>query len=158
MIRVGTGFDVHAFDDSRPLVLGGVTIPDHPGLAGHSDADVVAHAVGDALLGAAALGDLGQMFPSNGKWKGASSIDLLREVDRALTARGWTVVNVDATVVAETPRLASHTIEMAGRLAAALGVGPERVSVKATTTDGLGFVGRREGIAALAAALIENVG
>ena len=158
MTRVGTGFDVHAFDESRPLVLGGVTIPDHPGLAGHSDADVLAHAIGDALLGAAGMGDLGVMFPSTEKWRGASSIVLLGEVTARLSADGWSVVNVDATVVAETPRLSGYVGSMVERIAEALDTAPELISVKATSSDGLGFTGRREGIAALAVALIENVG
>jgi 2-C-methyl-D-erythritol 2,4-cyclodiphosphate synthase len=158
VIRVGTGFDAHAFDDARPLVLGGVTIPDHAGLAGHSDADVVAHAVADALLGAAGLGDIGAMFPSTEQWRGASSIDLLAEVRSALSSHGWSVVNVDATVVAEAPRLAPYVAEMAERLAGAVGIDQGVVSVKATTTDGLGFTGRGEGVAAFAVALIENVG
>lgn len=153
------GFDAHAFDEDRPLVLAGVTIPDHAGLAGHSDADVVAHAVADSLLGAAALGDIGAMFPSSeDRWSGASSIDLLGEVGRSIAAQGWSIVNIDATVVAETPTLAPHTGDMTNRLAVALGVRFETVSVKATTTDGMGFTGRREGIAAFSVALIENVG
>jgi 2-C-methyl-D-erythritol 2,4-cyclodiphosphate synthase len=158
VIRVGSGFDAHAFHASRPLVLGGVTIPDHPGLAGHSDADVVSHAIGDALLGAAGMGDLGAMFPSEEKWRGASSLDLLAEIARMLDAQGWSVVNVDATVVAEEPRLSPHVAEMSARVAVALGIDDESVSVKATTTDGVGFTGRREGIAAMAVALIEHVG
>jgi len=158
VIRVGTGFDAHAFDESRPLVLGGVTIPDHAGLSGHSDADVVSHAIGDALLGAAGMGDIGEMFPADEKWRGASSIDLLGEVRRALGSQGWAVVNVDATVVAERPRLAPHTVEMTNRIAVSLEIPFEMVSVKATTTDGLGFTGRGEGIATFAVALIENVG
>jgi 2-C-methyl-D-erythritol 2,4-cyclodiphosphate synthase len=158
MIRVGMGYDVHAFDDSQPLVLGGVTVPDHAGLAGHSDADVVSHAIGDALLGAAGMGDLGALFPADDDWKGASSLDLLREINRALAAGGWSVVNVDATVVAEEPRMAPYIAPMRSGIAAALGIEAGRVSVKATTTDGLGFTGRREGIAAFAVASIENVG
>lgn len=158
MNRVGIGYDVHAFDAARPLVLGGVTIPGHAGLAGHSDADVVAHAVGDALLGAAGMGDIGEMFPSEEKWRDASSIGLLDEIRQSLSSQGWSIVNVDATVVAEAPRLAPHTVEMTNQIAVALGIGFERVSVKATTSDGLGFTGRGEGIAALAVAMIENVG
>jgi 2-C-methyl-D-erythritol 2,4-cyclodiphosphate synthase len=149
---------VHAFDEARPLILGGVAIPDHAGLVGHSDADVISHAVGDALLGAAGMGDIGTMFPAEEKWRGASSMDLLGEITRALSSEGWSIVNVDATVVAEVPRLAPHTAEMTDRIAAALGISPAMVSVKPTTTDGLGFTGRGEGIAALAVALIENVG
>jgi 2-C-methyl-D-erythritol 2,4-cyclodiphosphate synthase len=156
--RVGIGFDAHAFDQSRPLVLGGVTIPGHAGLAGHSDADVVSHAIGDALLGAAGMGDIGAMFPADDKWAGASSLDLLVEIARAVVEAGWSVVNVDATVVAEAPRLAPHVEAMRSGIANALGLSSDAVSVKATTTDRMGFTGRGEGIAALAVASIENVG
>jgi 2-C-methyl-D-erythritol 2,4-cyclodiphosphate synthase len=158
MNRVGIGFDVHAFDETRPLVLGGLTIPDHAGLAGHSDADVVSHAIGDAVLGAAGMGDIGEMFPAEDKWAGASSIGLLNEIRRALASQGWSVVNVDVSIIAEEPRLAPYIVEMTSRIAVALEVRNEMVSVKATTTDGLGFTGRREGIAAMAVALIEHVG
>jgi 2-C-methyl-D-erythritol 2,4-cyclodiphosphate synthase len=156
MIRVGQGFDAHAFDASRPLVLGGVTIPGAPGLAGHSDADVLAHAVSDALLGAAKLGDLGTHFPASPRWSGASSIDILSEVGGLLERDGWRVGNVDATVIAEKPRLGAHTAGMATLMAEALGVEPGMVSVKATTSDGMGSTGRAEGIAALATVLIER--
>lgn len=157
-MRVGMGFDAHAFDEGRPLVLGGVTIPDHAGLAGHSDADALAHAIADALLGAAGMGDIGGMFPSEEKWRDASSIGLLGEVRRSLSAEGWSVVNVDSTVVAQAPRLAPYVDEMTAHISGALEIEPGLVSVKATTTDGLGFAGRGEGIAAFAVALIENVG
>ena len=156
--RVGLGVDVHAFGGSGPLVLGGVEIAHDRGLAGHSDADVLSHAVGDALLGAAALGDLGEMFPSVEEWRGASSIDLLRRVAERVAGEGWRIVNVDATVVAAAPRIAPHRSEMSDRLAKALGVETRAVSVKATTTDGLGFTGRAEGVACMAVALIEHVG
>lgn len=155
MIRIGSGFDVHGFDPSRPLILGGVTISDHPGLGGHSDADVVCHAVGDSLLGAARLGDLGSLFPGTEKWQGASSLDILTEVVGLLTQRGFSIVNVDATVIAQRPRLAPHLESMARNIATALQLAPDRVSVKATSTDSLGFTGRGEGIAALAATLVE---
>ena len=155
MIRIGSGFDVHGFDASRPLILGGVTIPDHPGLGGHSDADVVSHAVGDSLLGAVRLGDLGSLFPGTEKWQDASSLGILTEVVGLLTQRGFSIVNVDATVIAQRPRLAPHLETMARNIAAALQLAPERVSVKATSTDSLGFTGRGEGIAALAASLVE---
>ena len=158
MNRVGIGFDAHAFDAERPLVLGGLTIPGHAGLAGHSDADVVAHAIGDALLGAAGMGDIGEMFPADEKWRGAASIDLLVEIRRALSSQGWSIVNVDSTIVAEAPRLSPYTVEMTSRVAVALEVRYEMVSIKASTSDGLGFTGRGEGIAAWAVALIENVG
>jgi 2-C-methyl-D-erythritol 2,4-cyclodiphosphate synthase len=156
--RAGLGFDVHAFGGDGPLLLGGVEIPYEHGLAGHSDADVVCHAIGDALLGAAGLGDLGEMFPATDDRRGASSIGLLEEIVAGLTSRGWGVVNVDVTVVAREPRLSPYRTEMAGRIAGALGVDAAVVSVKATTTDGLGFTGRGEGIASMAVALIENVG
>ena len=154
-MKIGMGFDAHAFDDARKLVLGGVTISDSPGLAGHSDADVVSHALADALLGAAGLGDLGKNFPPTAKWKDASSLDILRRCADDLATAGWSIVNADVTVVAERPRLAAVTAEMSKNLADALGVTVDSVSVKATTTDGMGFTGRGEGIAALAVALIE---
>jgi 2-C-methyl-D-erythritol 2,4-cyclodiphosphate synthase len=155
-MRIGQGYDVHAFspDVDRPLVLGGVRIGGSPGLAGHSDADVVAHALADALLGAAGLGDLGRHFPSGDPaWAGADSIALLTEVVAKVAAAGYRVRNADCTVVAETPRLAPHTEAMAARLASALGA---PVSVKATSTDGLGSIGRGEGIASLAVVLVES--
>ncbi|HVM36445.1 MAG TPA: 2-C-methyl-D-erythritol 2,4-cyclodiphosphate synthase [Actinomycetota bacterium] len=155
-MRVGHGFDVHAFDEERRLVLGGITIPDTPGLAGHSDADVVSHAAADALLGAASLGDLGTHFPPNDRWRDASSLELLREVAARLSKAGFRIVNVDVTVIAERPRLAAHLGAMAGAVAGALGVQGSALSIKATTTDGLGFTGRGEGIAAAAVALIEE--
>jgi 2-C-methyl-D-erythritol 2,4-cyclodiphosphate synthase len=158
MIRVGVGVDAHAFVDGRPLVLGGVVIPHDRGLQGHSDADVVSHAVGDALLGAAGLGDIGALFPETDEWSDASSIDLLSKIVARLESNGWTVVNVDATVVARAPKLAPHRDEMSKRIANAINVEPGAVSVKATTTDGLGFTGRGEGVACMAVALIENVG
>ncbi len=154
-MRIGLGFDAHAFDPSRPLVLGGVTIPEGPGLIGHSDADVLGHVVADALLGAARLGDLGTRFPATEEWKGADSIAILRECATALTAAGWHVLNVDATVIAESPRLGPYKDQMTSNLAEALGIATDAVSVKATTTDGMGFTGRKEGIAAMAVVLIE---
>lgn len=155
-MRTGIGFDAHRFDESRPLILGGVTIDGAPGLAGHSDGDALAHAVIDALLGAAALGDIGTHFPSEDeRWRGARSLDLLAEVVRLLQARGLAVRNVDATVIAERPRLRPYVERMREALAGAVGVEPSAVSVKATTTDALGFTGRGEGIAALATALVQ---
>jgi 2-C-methyl-D-erythritol 2,4-cyclodiphosphate synthase len=153
--RAGQGFDVHAFAEGRDLILGGVRI-DHPrGLLGHSDADALAHAIADALLGAARMGDIGKHFPdSDPRWKGADSLKLLEHVALLLEQAGWGVVNVDATVVAQAPRLAPHIPLMAERLAAAMGVAPDRVSIKATTSERLGFPGREEGIAAMASALI----
>lgn len=156
-MRIGQGFDVHPFsqDAQRPLVLGGVSIEGSPGLAGHSDADVVAHAVADALLGAAALGDLGSHFPdTDERWAGADSQAILGEVVRRLAGVGYRVVNVDCTVVAEVPRLAPHLPAMQQRLGALLDA---PASVKATRAEGLGAIGRRQGIACLAVALIDQV-
>jgi 2-C-methyl-D-erythritol 2,4-cyclodiphosphate synthase len=154
--RVGLGFDVHPFAPGRPLVLGGVDVPAERGLAGHSDADALTHAVADALLGALALGDLGQHFPdTDPRWRGISSQLLLGEVVQRVRAAGGTVVNVDATVVAEGPRLAGWLDAMQKQLAATLGLAPGRVSVKAKRAEGLGALGRHEGIAAMAVALVE---
>jgi 2-C-methyl-D-erythritol 2,4-cyclodiphosphate synthase len=156
-LRVGLGYDVHPFAAGRPLVLGGVTVPHAAGLAGHSDADAVSHALADALLGAMALGDLGRHFPdSDPRWRGADSLDLLRRVVALLAERGARPVNADVTAVTEEPRLAPHVDAMRARLAAALGVAPERVSVKATRPEGLGALGRGEGLAALAVVLVET--
>ncbi len=156
-MRIGQGFDAHAFVEGRRLVLGGVTIPHARGLAGHSDADVLLHAVCDALLGAAALGDIGRHFPdSDAQYKDADSRVLLRAVAAKLAARGLRAANVDATVVAQAPRLAPHVAQMVANIAADLGLARDRVNVKATTTERLGFAGREEGIAALAVALVEE--
>lgn len=156
MIRVGLGFDLHPTDADRPLILGGVDIPADRGLSGHSDADVLSHAIAEALLGALALGDLGRLFPdTDPRYKGVSSLRLLREVAELVASRGGRVVNVDATVLAEAPRLARWLPEMAKRLADALSVDPDRVSVKAKSPEGLGLLGRREGIAAMAAVAVE---
>lgn len=156
-MRVGQGYDVHPFEAGRKLVLGGVTFEGEDGLAGHSDGDALTHAVIDALLGAAALGDVGMHFPSSDpRLHGVDSIELLKQVVKLVTAAGYTIVNVDATVVAERPRVAPHVAEMRQRLALALGVKPSQVSVKATTSDGLGAVGRGEGIAVQAVALLEE--
>lgn len=152
--RVGLGFDSHAFDSRRSLVLGGVVIPDSPGLSGHSDADVLSHAIADALLGAGRLGDLGTMFPADDRWREASSLDILRTAAAALSDHGCRIENVDATVVAQSPRLGPYRDDMAAAIARALGISPAEVSIKATTTDGLGFTGREEGIAAIAVALV----
>lgn len=150
-IRTGIGYDVHTFAEQRPLVLGGITIPHDRGLAGHSDADVVLHAIADALLGAAALGDIGRHFPPDGPaFAGADSRELLREVASLLRRNGWAVVNVDTTVVAEAPMINPHAEAMREAIASCLELPLDAVSIKATTNEGLGFVGRREGIAALA--------
>lgn len=157
-MRIGNGLDIHPFappGDDRPLVLGGVEIPDGPGLLGHSDADVLTHAVVDALLGAVAAGDLGTRFGvDDPALAGAASSGLLRSVVAELAGDGWALGNLDATVVAETPRLAPHRTAIRASLAAALGVDPGLVSVKFTTADGLGSLGRREGIAAWASCLL----
>jgi 2-C-methyl-D-erythritol 2,4-cyclodiphosphate synthase len=155
MMRIGTGFDVHALVAGRPLVLGGVTIAHSRGLEGHSDADVLLHAIADALLGALALGDLGLHFPdTDARWKGADSRTLLREVVAKVVAAGWDVGNVDATVIAQAPKLAPHIAAMRANIAADLRCGLDTVSVKATTTERLGFTGREEGIAAEAVVLL----
>jgi 2-C-methyl-D-erythritol 2,4-cyclodiphosphate synthase len=157
MIRIGTGVDVHSFTTGRPLVVGGVMIPHAAGLAGHSDADVLAHAIADALLGAAALGDLGAHFPSTDPaLAGMSSLVILSRVRDLLASHGWHIGNIDAVVIAESPRLAPHLPAMTTALGAALGVESGQISVKATTTDRLGSLGRGEGIAAQAVALIES--
>lgn len=159
MYRIGTGYDVHRLVPGRPLLLGGVRIPHTLGLEGHSDADVLLHAVADALLGAAALGDLGGHFPpGDPRYAGADSSDLLREVAALLRGAGWQTVNVDSTIIAQAPRLAPHVPEMRANLAAILELPVGQTSVKATTTEGLGFVGAEEGIAAQAVALIEAIG
>lgn len=157
-MRIGHGYDVHRLVAGRDLILGGVKIPHETGLLGHSDADVLTHAVMDALLGAAALGDIGKLFPdSDAKYKGADSLALAKEVARRLAAAGYRIGNVDATVVAEAPKLAPHAQQMRENLAGALGVDVSAVSVKATTEEGLSFTGAREGIAAHAVCLIENI-
>lgn len=159
MMRAGIGYDSHRFAAGRRLVLAGVEIPSERGLAGHSDADVVAHAVTDALLGAAALGDIGTHFPpSDPAWKDADSIALLAQVRRWLAQRGHRIENVDVTVVCEAPRLGPFVPEMRARLAAALEVEVERISIKAKTNEGMGWIGRGEGAAALAVAVIAPSG
>lgn len=156
-MRSGVGYDSHRFAEGRRLVLGGVEIPNDRGLAGHSDADAVAHAVTDAILGAAALGDIGAHFPPNDpKWKDADSMDLLRAAVELLERHRFQVVNVDVTVICEAPKLAPHVQTMRSRLAAALRVGVERVSVKGKTNEGMGWIGRGEGIAAIAVAMIDS--
>ena len=155
--RVGQGFDAHRFVEGRPLILGGVRVPHAAGLEGHSDADVLAHAVIDALLGAMALGDLGRHFPpSDERWRGADSLDLLRRTVALLAGAGACPEQVDGTLYLEQPRVAPYVEEMRGNLARALGLATDRVSVKATTTEGMGFVGREEGAAASAVVLVRT--
>ena len=157
-MRIGHGYDVHRLVEGRRLILGGVEIPFERGLLGHSDADVLTHAVMDALLGAAALGDIGKLFPdSDPAYEGADSLELLGRVARALGENGYKVGNVDATVLAQRPKLAPHIPLMREKLAQAMGTDMGRVSVKATTEEGLGFTGTGEGIAAHAVALVEEV-
>ena len=159
MIRIGQGFDVHAFTSGRKLIIGGVEIPHHLGLLGHSDADVLLHAICDALLGAAALGDIGQHFPdSDPRYRGIDSRELLRHVVSLLNERGYGVVNLDATIIAQAPKMAPHIARMVANIAADIGVAAGNVNIKATTTEQLGFTGRGEGIAAQAVCLIQQRG
>ena len=159
MNRVGFGFDLHPLVPERPLVLGGVTVPSELGLGGHSDADVLSHAIGEALLGALALGDLGRHFPdTDARYRGVSSLALLARVMELVAARGGRLVNVDATVLAQAPRLQALLPEMAKRLADTLGVALDMVSVKAKSPEGLGLLGRREGMAAMAVVSVEVSG
>ena len=156
MIRTGLGVDSHRFAPGRRLILGGVEIPHDAGLAGHSDADVLTHAVIDALLGAAGLGDIGTHFPdTEAQWKDADSLALLRDVVGRLTGDGWAIGNVDATVMLERPKLLPHRAAITAALADALGLAGDAVNVKATTGEGMGFVGRGEGAAAMAVATLE---
>ena len=155
-MRIGQGLDVHAFAGGRKLKIGGVEIPHHKGLAGHSDADVLLHAICDALLGAAGLGDIGQHYPdTDPAFSEIDSRKLLRDVAQKLAALKLKVVNLDATIVAEAPRMAPHVKRMIGNIAADLGIAPAAINVKATTTERLGFIGRGEGIAALAVVLVD---
>ena len=155
--RIGQGYDVHRLVETRPLIIGGVNIPWEKGLLGHSDADVLAHAVMDALLGAAALGDIGHLFPdSDPAYSGADSLKLMERVSALLQEKGWEIINVDSTVVAQRPKLAPHIGVMRENMASALGIGADRVSVKATTEEHLGFTGREEGSAAQAVALLRE--
>lgn len=159
MFRIGTGYDVHAFGPGDFVTLGGVRIAHGRGIVAHSDGDVLIHALCDALLGALALGDIGKHFPpSDDRWKGADSRDLLRAVLAMLKARGWAVVNVDSVVVCERPKLLPHIEAMRANLAADLEIDSDAVSVKATTSEKLGFTGREEGIAAQAVALLQKLG
>lgn len=153
--RTGIGYDVHRFAEGRPLVLGGVTIPHVRGLDGHSDADVLLHAIADAVLGAAALGDIGFHFPpSDETWKDADSRDLLRRSVELLSESGWQLVNIDATVIAEAPKVNPHSAAMRLEIREVTGLPIDAISIKATTSEGLGFIGREEGIAAMASVMI----
>ncbi len=157
-MRTGIGYDIHPFEQGRPLVLGGVTIDHEAGLAGPSDADVLAHALIDALLGAAALGDIGRHFPpGDPSYRDANSLDLLRRTVELVAKAGYRAVNIDATVIAEAPKLSPHIDAMRAALASALGLDVDAVSVKATSSERLGPVGRGEGIAALAVALLDSI-
>lgn len=158
MLRIGLGYDVHALVDGRDLVLGGVTIAHPQGLLGHSDADVLAHAVADAVLGASREGDIGRLFPdTDATWAGADSLVLLAKVAELVRAKGWTIVDVDCVLALEQPRISPHRDAMRANLAGALGIAVDSVGVKATTTEGLGFEGRREGVSAQAVALLERM-
>ena len=156
-MRIGNGYDVHRLTEGRKLIIGGVDIPFELGLDGHSDADVLTHAICDALLGAAALGDIGKRFPdSDPKYKGADSLSLLRAVCDLLYSKGWAISNIDSIIVAQKPKLAPHIEQMRLNIAKAAGIECEKVSVKATTEEGLGFTGRIEGISAHSVCLIEK--
>jgi 2-C-methyl-D-erythritol 2,4-cyclodiphosphate synthase len=156
MIRVGIGYDSHQFEEGRPLVLGGIRIPHPRGLAGHSDADAVAHALIDAMLGAAAAGDIGQHFPdTDPKWKGADSMELLRSAHQLVRERGYALAQADLVIITEQPKLGPHLAAMAAKLAERLGAPPGSVSLKAKTNEGMGFIGRGEGIAVIAVATLE---
>ncbi|HOB21037.1 MAG TPA: 2-C-methyl-D-erythritol 2,4-cyclodiphosphate synthase [Candidatus Atribacteria bacterium] len=155
-MRIGMGYDVHRLVEGRQLIIGGVNIPYEKGLLGHSDADVLIHAIMDALLGAAALGDIGKHFPdTDERYRGISSLSLLEHVYKLLKDRNYRIVNIDATIIAQRPKMLPHIPAMRERIASALELDEDRVSIKATTTEGLGFTGRGEGIAAQAAVLIE---
>lgn len=156
-LRIGHGYDVHRLTEGRKLILGGVEIPWERGLLGHSDADVLVHAVMDALTGASRLGDIGKLFPdTDPAYAGISSLKLLEEVGRLLTERGFAVVNIDATLLAQAPKISPYKARMAENIAGVLGIEPERVNVKATTEEGLGFTGDGSGMAAHAVALLEG--
>ncbi len=158
-MRIGFGYDSHRFDEARPLVLGGVLIPDHPGLLGHSDGDAIAHAVTDALLGAAALGDIGRHFPpSDPRWQDADSMELLARVVALLRESDLRVRNLDVTVITEQPKIAPNAMEMVARLSEVLGTAPDAISVKGKTNEGMGWIGSGEGMAVHAVALLEGEG
>ncbi len=157
-MRIGHGYDVHKLVEGRDLILGGVKIPYEKGLLGHSDADVLAHAISDSLLGAAALGDIGKLFPDNDpSYKGADSLVLMKEVCRVLREKGYGIVNIDATVLAQRPKLSPYIVRMRENIARVCSIDTDRVSIKATTEEGLGFTGDGSGIAAHAVCLIERI-
>lgn len=156
-IRIGNGYDIHRLTEDRPLILGGITIPHHLGLLGHSDADVLTHSIMDAMLGALSLGDIGHYFPpSDPKWKGADSLVLLAQVGQIISDQGWSVNNIDSTIVAEQPKLKPHLKAMRDRLGVILNLSSDRISIKATTNEKLGPVGREEGISAYAVVLLSK--
>ena len=156
-MRIGHGYDVHQLVAGRKCIIGGVEIPSPLGLLGHSDADVLLHAVSDALLGACAMGDIGHLFPdTDDKWKGADSLELLKEVVRRVEEKGYRIVNIDSTILAQVPKMAPYITEMRKNIALACNIGEDFVSVKATTEEGLGFTGAKQGIAAHAVCLVEN--
>lgn len=158
-MRVGIGYDSHRFAEGRPLILGGVTIPFEKGLSGHSDADAVCHAITDALLGAAALGDIGTHFPpTDEKWRNADSTELLRLANVVLDEAGYGIVNVDVTVICEAPKISPHVPAMRERLAAVLGIATDQISIKGKTNEGMGWIGRGEGIATMATVTIAPTG
>lgn len=155
-MRIGHGYDVHKLVQGRKCIIGGVDIPNNKGLLGHSDADVLLHAVSDAILGACAMGDIGHLFPdTDERWKGADSLELLKAVVQTVNAKGYNVINIDSTILAQTPKMAPHIPKMRKNIAAACNIDVNSVSVKATTEEGLGFTGRGEGIAAHAVCLVE---
>jgi 2-C-methyl-D-erythritol 2,4-cyclodiphosphate synthase len=157
MTTVGIGYDVHRFAEDRPLVLGGIEIPHDRGLDGHSDADVLSHAIADAILGAAGERDIGHFFPNtDASIRGISSLEILRRVAETLSGKAIQIVNIDATLIAEEPKIAPHLAEMKEALSSALSLTPDRIGIKATTNEGMGFLGRGEGIAAMAAASVER--
>ena len=157
-MRIGHGYDVHKLVEGRKCIIGGVDIPSPIGLLGHSDADVLLHAISDAILGACAIGDIGHLFPdTDDKWKGADSLELLKEVVRQANQKGYKVVNIDSTILAQAPKLAPYILDMKKNIAAACNIDIGFVSVKATTEEGLGFTGAKEGIAAHAVCLVDNL-
>ncbi len=157
MMRIGHGYDVHKLVEGRKCIIGGVDIPSELGLLGHSDADVLLHAISDAVLGAAAMGDIGHLFPdTDDKWKGADSLKLLEEVVKQVSERGYKIINIDSTILAQVPKMAPYILDMRKNIAKACNVDVDLVSVKATTEEGLGFTGAKQGIAAHAVCLIEN--